>query len=86
MQRLTDDDEIAQAVSNPPANTRAALRGRFITAAKEHGKDFTVDWVHLKVNGEVPQTVMCKDPLVWDDARVDRLIESMADGRERIQA
>jgi hypothetical protein len=23
---------------------------------------------------------MCKDPLVWEDARVDRLIEGMLDG------
>jgi hypothetical protein len=30
------------------------------------------------VNGEVQRTVMCKDPLIWDDERVDRLIEAMA--------
>jgi proteasome accessory factor A len=63
-----------------PPRTRAALRGRFLAAAREHGQDVTVDWVHLKVNGDVPRTVMCKDPLVWDDARVDRLIEGLARG------
>ncbi len=77
MQRLTDDDEIARAMSHPPANTRAALRGRFITAAKEHGKDFTVDWVHLKLNEQAQRTVLCKDPLLAHDDRVDRLIASM---------
>ncbi len=84
--RLADEDAVAAAMTDPPATTRAALRGRFLAAARAAERDVTVDWVHLKVNGEVPQTVMCKDPLVWDDARVDRLIESMADGRERIQA
>jgi len=78
--RLTDELAVTAAMSAPPATTRAALRGRFLAAARQSGQDVTVDWVHLKVNGDVPQTVMCKDPLVWEDARVDRLIEGMLDG------
>jgi proteasome accessory factor A len=77
MQRLTDEAEIVRAMSEPPATTRAALRGRFITAAKAHEKDYTVDWVHLKLNEQAQRTVLCKDPLVFDDERVDRLIASM---------
>ncbi len=77
MQRLADDAEIEHAMAHPPATTRAALRGRFITAAKARGKDFTVDWVHLKLNEQAQQTVLCKDPLVAHDERVDRLIASM---------
>jgi len=76
--RLTEEATVEAAMTTPPPATRAALRGRFLAAARESARDVTVDWVHLKVNGEVPQTVMCKDPLVWDDARVDRLIEAMA--------
>jgi proteasome accessory factor A len=76
MVRLIDDADVARAADEPP-RTRAALRGRFLRAAREHGQEVTVDWVHLKVNGDVQRTVMCKDPLVWEDARVDRLIESM---------
>jgi proteasome accessory factor A len=76
--RLTDDAAVTAACTDPPATTRASLRGRFLAAAREAGQEVTVDWVHLKVNGEVPRTVMCKDPLVWDDERVDRLIEGMA--------
>jgi proteasome accessory factor A len=73
--------DVLTAVDEPP-RTRAQLRGRFLRAAREHGRDVTVDWVHLKLNGEAPRTVMCKDPLIWDDARVDRLIGEMAgDGR-----
>jgi proteasome accessory factor A len=77
MQRLSDDREVDRAMSEPPATTRAALRGRFIREAKARGKDFTVDWVHLKLNEQVQRTVLCKDPLVWEDERVDRLIASM---------
>lgn len=80
MQRLTDDADITRAMVEPPATTRAALRGRFIREAKASGKDFTVDWVHLKLNDGVQRTVLCKDPLVWQDERVDRLIASMVGG------
>jgi len=76
--RLAAELAVTRAQSDPPPTTRAALRGRFLAAAREAEQDVTVDWVHLKVNGDVPRTVMCKDPLVWDDERVDRLIEGMA--------
>jgi proteasome accessory factor A len=77
MVALARADEVAQAMEEPP-RTRALLRSRFLRAAREHEREVTVDWVHLKVNGDVQRTVMCKDPLIWDDARVDRLIEAMA--------
>ena len=77
MASLVAEDDVLAAMVEPP-RTRALLRGRFLRAAKEHGRDVTVDWVHLKLNGEAPRTLMCKDPLIWDDVRVDRLIEEMA--------
>ena len=77
MASLVAEDDVLAAMDEPP-RTRALLRGRFLRAAKEHGRDVTVDWVHLKLNGEAPRTLMCRDPLIWDDVRVDRLIEEMA--------
>jgi proteasome accessory factor A len=77
MQRLVDEEAIVEATENPPPRTRAALRGRFITAARRAGRDHTVDWVHLKVNEQSQRTVLCRDPLVWQDERVDRLIASL---------
>ena len=77
MVALARAEEVARAMEEPP-RTRALLRSRFLRAAREHEREVTVDWVHLKVNGDVQRTVMCKDPLIWDDARVDRLIEAMA--------
>ena len=76
MVQLTEEADVLRAMDEPP-RTRARLRGRFLTAAREQGRDVTVDWVHLKLNGEAQRTVMCKDPLIWDDDRVDRLIEEM---------
>jgi proteasome accessory factor A len=36
-----------------------------------------VDWVHLKLNDQAQRTVLCKDPFLAEDARVDRLIEGI---------
>ncbi len=74
---LVSDEEVEHATSRPP-KTRARLRSRFLRAARQHDVDVTVDWVHLKINGEVQQTVMCQDPRVAEDERVDRLIGAMA--------
>jgi proteasome accessory factor A len=75
--RVVTDERIAQAVTTPPQTTRARLRGEFIKAAKAKRRDFTVDWVHLKLNDQAQRTVMCKDPFKAHDERVDRLIESL---------
>ena len=76
--RVVSDEAIAEAVDTPPQTTRAKLRGDFVRAAREHGRDVTVDWVHLKINDEAQRTVLCKDPLSAVDARVDKLIEILS--------
>jgi proteasome accessory factor A len=75
--RITTDEKIAKAVIEPPQTTRARLRGSFIKAAKAKKRDFTVDWVHLKLNDQAQRTVLCKDPFKAYDERVDKLIESL---------
>ncbi len=75
--RVTTDAAIDEAVTKPPQTTRAKLRGEFITAAQAAGRDFTVDWVHLKLNDQAQRTVLCKDPFRNVDERVERLIAAM---------
>ncbi len=75
--RVCADIEVFQAKVRPPQTTRARLRGDFIRAAQEHRRDFTVDWVHLKLNDQAQRTVLCKDPFAAEDPRVARLIDSM---------
>jgi proteasome accessory factor A len=75
--RTTTDEAIETAVTTAPETTRAHLRGRFIRRAKEQKRDFTVDWVHLKVNDQTQRTVLLKDPFRSVDDRVDRLIETI---------
>ena len=75
--RVTNDLTIFRAKSVPPQNTRARLRGEFIRRAQERRRDFTVDWVHLKLNDQAQRTVLCKDPFRAHDERVQRLIDGM---------
>jgi proteasome accessory factor A len=75
--RIVTDEEISEAVNTPPQTTRARLRGAFIKRAKERKRDYTVDWVHLKLNDQAQRTVLCKDPFKARDERVERLIASL---------
>jgi proteasome accessory factor A len=75
--RTATDDDIDVAVNTPPQTTRARLRGAFIKRAKERKRDYTVDWVHLKLNDQAQRTVLCKDPFKSRDERVERLIASL---------
>ncbi|HEX9773955.1 MAG TPA: Pup--protein ligase [Actinomycetota bacterium] len=77
MVRVIDEETIEEATTTPPQTTRARLRGEFIRRAKERRRDFTVDWVHLKLNDQAQRTVLCKDPFKAHDERVQRLIDAM---------
>jgi proteasome accessory factor A len=75
--RVVDDVVVKAAVDIPPQTTRAKLRGDFVRRAQEAGRDYTVDWVHLKLNDRAHQTILCKDPFRSEDERVDALIASI---------
>jgi proteasome accessory factor A len=77
VERICDDTEIEEAIDTPPQTTRARLRGEFIKKAKERKRDYTVDWVHLKLNDQAQRTVLCKDPFRSHDERVEKLIASL---------
>ena len=77
VQRVITDMAARDAMSTPPQTTRAKLRGDFIRQAKDRKRDFTVDWVHLKLNDQAQRTVLCRDPFKSVDERVEKLIASL---------
>ena len=77
LDRMCKDEDIAEAMSTPPQTTRARLRGEFVKKAKERRRDFTVDWVHLKLNDQAQRTVLLKDPFRSKDERVEKLIAGL---------
>ena len=75
--RMVSDQDVGYATTTPPSTTRAHMRGTFIKAAKEWRRDYTVDWVHLKLNDEMQRTVILKDPFKSTDDRFKKLISSL---------
>ena len=73
-ERAVTEDDVRTAMHEAPQTTRAKLRGDFIRAAKRRRRDYTVDWVHLKLNDQAQRTVLCKDPFKYTDERVAKLI------------
>jgi proteasome accessory factor A len=61
-----------RAVTEPPATTRAHLRGRFVAAARAAGREYTVDWVRLKLGRRRAVTLL--DPLEAADPAAEALI------------
>jgi proteasome accessory factor A len=76
-ERAVEEKQIQRAMREPPQTTRARLRGEFIRHAKLKRRDYTVDWVHLKLNDQAQRTVLCKDPFRAVDERVEQLIAHM---------
>jgi proteasome accessory factor A len=77
VERICKEEDIVTAMDTAPQTTRARLRSEFIIAAKENKRDYTVDWVHLKINDQAQKTVLCKDPFISKDDRVEKLIASL---------
>lgn len=69
-------EAIEQATMVPP-NTRAKIRGRFIAAARAAGEQFTVDWVHLRLNNKPQFNLQCKDPFESHSDEVQMLLNAM---------
>ncbi|WP_211331467.1 Pup--protein ligase [Flaviflexus salsibiostraticola] len=76
--RIVTDDRVADAMTTPPATTRAALRGRFVKAASEARRDYMVDWMNLRLlEADGARSVILKDPFSPVDKRVDDLLEHL---------
>jgi len=76
-QQMVSEEQIELATTTPPRTTRAHMRGTFIQAAKQWRRDYTVDWVHLKLNDEMQRTVLLKDPFKSTDERFQKLLASL---------
>ena len=77
--RVTNDLAVFEAKSQAAADhARPAARATSSGAHRTAVADFTVDWVHLKLNDQAQRTVLCKGPPFRShDERVERLIEGM---------
>ncbi|RKQ36318.1 Pup--protein ligase [Kocuria tytonis] len=80
VESFVSPEDVSRALVEAPG-TRASLRGRFVAAAHDAGVNHTVDWVHLKLNGEHQQrTIMCKDPFATTQQDVEDVIRDITRG------
>ena len=62
LRELLTADDVEYAVHNPPADTRAALRGRFVESALNAGAQFSADWTHLTLTAPERREAILLDP------------------------
>lgn len=75
--RAVAPESVEQARHHPPATTRAHLRGQFVAGAQGAGKDYTVDWVHLRLNDQLQRAVVLKDPFSAEHEQAEKLIAGL---------
>jgi proteasome accessory factor A len=75
--RVVGESTVEAAIVQPPATTRAALRGRFIAAAQAAGATYSVDWVHLKLTAPTQAALELWDPFAADDAAVTAIVADL---------
>jgi proteasome accessory factor A len=73
VETLLRDEVVERATRHPPQTTRARLRGDFVRRANLRGWDYQVDWAYVRTVGPDSETVLCPDPFLAHDARVERL-------------
>jgi proteasome accessory factor A len=73
VETLVPADAVERARSLPPPTTRARLRGDFVRRASLRGWEFQVDWAYVRTMTPMCETILCPDPFVAHDERVDRL-------------
>lgn len=69
--------EIDTAKTTPPQTTRAKIRGAFVQVATDQRMDYTVDWVHLRLNAHAQRAVTLRDPFASTSEHADELIGSI---------
>ncbi|KFI98773.1 Pup--protein ligase [Bifidobacterium stellenboschense] len=62
LQVLLEDSTVAAAKHEPPADTRAALRGAFVRRALDTGAQFSCDWTTLVVTAPTRREATLLDP------------------------
>ena len=62
LRSLIDGREAQKARTVPPADTRAALRGRFVSTAKSHGAQYSCDWTRLSLHAPRKMDMVLLDP------------------------
>ena len=73
VETLVSDEAVEHARHYPPETTRARLRGDFVRRANLRGWEYQVDWAYVRTMVPTSEMILCPDPFLAHDERVDRL-------------
>ena len=68
---------VAAAVTVPPSDTRAAVRGAFVAAVEETGQQASVSWAHVRLDSPPRPQLDLPDPFAAHDDAVAALVEEI---------
>lgn len=78
IRRLLNDADVRLALDEPPSDTRAVLRGRFVAAALSAGARFSCDWTRLTLTNPEHGEAVILDPFQSEPAAdVERLMRAL---------
>ncbi len=86
VQRLCTDDEVDQAIGQPPEDTRAYFRGRCIQRYPHAIAAASWDSLIFDIGKDTLQRVPTREPLRGSKAHVERLLEACEDAAALIDA
>ncbi|WP_172119984.1 Pup--protein ligase [Actinomyces faecalis] len=82
LRRWVGEEACREAVTVPPATTRAHLRGTAIGRAQDLRRDLTADWVSLRLDDGRTPAIALRDPFASVDERVNALVAAMEEGAQ----
>lgn len=77
MQTWTDPQAVVAATDTPPRDTRAVIRGAFVTAAEETNRSASVGWAHVRLDRPARPQVDLPEPQQTTSAEAEALIEEI---------
>jgi proteasome accessory factor A len=71
------DEEIDEAKTKPPQDTRARMRGEFIKLARENSIQYDLDWSNIRLGNLLNVRVICNNPFESDTEKVAELVRTI---------
>jgi len=79
--RLLHDEEVADAMINPPPHTRAICRSRYLNLLMSYGikRCDYIDWSSFKNDITFPEKLVydCPHPLIWNEEKFETFLENV---------
>ena len=77
VEREFSDEDVENAKTSPPPDTRARMRGEFIKLARENSIQYDLDWSNIRLGNLLNVRVICNNPFESDIEKVAELVRTI---------